>query len=141
MLKKVLILINCLYLLYPSITYGRCEQSVKLLQRGEPAPCNGYLFSPEKNQELFIINEEHKLYKKEIEIKDLMINNLNNNIKLQDDISKKSKEQAELWEKRAKESTQQLFETQQSRGTRDFMFILLGVGLTVFAGWAVGQAN
>ena len=140
-LKKIIIVINCLVLFSSQICYSVCEKPVKLLNQGDSAPCTGYLFSPDKNRELFIINEEHKIFKKQLEIKDLMINNLDKNIKLHEEILDKSRKQTDIWETKAKESTEQLFKVQESQGKRDFMFILLGVGLTVFAGWAVGQAK
>lgn len=141
MLKKLIVIINCFVLFYSPIAYTACQKPVELLNKGNAAPCTGYLFSPDKNKELFKINEEHKIYKQQLEMKDLLINNLYYDIKKHNEAFEKSREQTEVWEKRANETTDKLFKTQESRGTRDFMFILMGVGMTVLAGWAIGQAK
>jgi len=47
-------------------------------------------------------------------------------------------EKSELWRARAEDSTKKLVETESNRGLRDALFLILGIGLTVGAGAAVG---
>ena len=79
--------------------------------------------------------------KQEIELKDLKLNLLSKDIKDTEFIIKKEQEQAELWRKRAEESTLLLTKKQDSQGLRDWGMVLLGVLITVGAGYAVGQAS
>lgn len=79
--------------------------------------------------------------KQEIELKDLKIKLLATDIKDTEFIIKKEQEQAELWRKRAEESTLLLTKKQDSQGLRDWGMVLLGVLITVGAGYAVGQAS
>lgn len=118
-----------------------CSKPVTLLNEGTPAPCKGFLFSPEKESEVRLMNEDSKLMKQEIELKDLKLNLLSKDIKDTEFIIKKEQEQAELWRKRAEESTLLLTKKQDSQGLRDWGMVLLGVLITVGAGYAVGQAS
>ena len=79
--------------------------------------------------------------KQEIELKDLKIKLLATDIKDTEFIIKKEQEQAELWRKRAEESTLLLTKKQDNQGLRDWGMVLLGVLITVGAGYAVGQAS
>lgn len=48
-------------LIIAQIGYASCPKNVVYLKQKEPAPCTGFLFSPEKEQELRLHNEERKL--------------------------------------------------------------------------------
>lgn len=118
-----------------------CGKPVTLLNEGTPAPCRGFLFSPAKESEVRLLNEDAKLVKQEVELKDLQIKLLSKDIKDTEFIIMKEREQAELWRKRAEESTLLLTKKQDNQGLRDWGMLLLGVVITVGAGYAVGQAS
>lgn len=136
MLKK-LILISSLI----SAQVYACPGPVTPLQKGEQAPCFGYLFSPEKELQLRIRNEEYKLLLEQSKLylnqKDLLIKEL----EITEKIADKERQKAELWRNLAEKTTAKYIESQDSKGARDWIMLLTGVGLTVAAGWAVGQAN
>jgi hypothetical protein len=113
---------------------------VTVLNKAEKAPCRGYLFSPEKEKEVYIKIEENKLLKKEIELKDLKIEFFLTDVKDVEAISKREAEKAELWRVRAEDSTKKLVESESKRGMRDILFLILGIGLTLGAGVAMGAA-
>jgi hypothetical protein len=119
---------------------GECQKPVTLLEEGASAPCRGYLFTPPKELEVRIQNEENKLLNKEIEFKDLKIDKLNKSLLESDKIIELEQQKAELWRARAEDSTRKLVESEDGRGRRDFWMVVLGVALTVGAGYAVGQA-
>lgn len=81
------------------------------------------------------------MVKQEVELKDLQIKLLSKDIKDTEFIIQKEREQAELWRKRAEESTLLLTKKQDNQGLRDWGMLLLGVVITVGAGYAVGQAS
>ncbi len=81
------------------------------------------------------------MVKQEVDLKDLQIKLLSKDIKDTEFIIMKEREQAELWRKRAEESTLLLTKKQDSQGLRDWGMLLLGVVITVGAGYAVGQAS
>lgn len=138
-MKQVLSLLLATSLALPA--QAECNKPVTLLNEGTPAPCRGFLFTPEKESEVRLMNEDNKLMKQEIELKDLKIKYLTQDIKDTEFIINKEQQQAELWRKRAEESTLLLTQKQDTQGRRDWIMLLLGVAITVGAGYAVGQAS
>jgi len=55
------------------ISSAVCEKPVTYLKEKEKTPCTGYLFSPEKEQELRLINERQKLLLDVVDTQDLLI--------------------------------------------------------------------
>lgn len=55
------------------ISSAVCDKPVAYLQKQEKAPCTGYLFSPEKEQELRLTNERQKLLLEIVDTQDLLI--------------------------------------------------------------------
>jgi len=104
-----------------------CQQPVKYLEQGSQAPCSGYLFSPEKEAELRLMSENEVLKDKKMKL-------LEDQIILSESIIVKERERSELWRNAAEESTKKLVNT-------NYYMVLLGVGLTVLAGWSIGQAG
>ena len=138
-MKKVLSLLLTISLATP--VYAECNKQVTLLNEGTPAPCRGYLFTPEKEAEVRLMNEDFKLTQQELQLKDKKIELLVKDIKDTEFIIKREQEQAELWRKMAEDSTLKLIKTDENRGRRDWLMMLLGVAVTVGAGYAVGQAS
>lgn len=132
-----LILVSCIM---TGPVLAQCPKPVIHLEKGEQAPCSGYLFSPQKELELRIKNEEYKvlleqskiyiqqteLYRKELEVTEQIIN--------------KEQAKTEVWRKAAEDSTARYIKLEEARTTRDWIFLVSGIGLTVLSGWAIGQA-
>lgn len=110
------------------------------LVTGDPAPCSGYLFTPEKELELRTKNEDYKLLQQQVTIyiqqKELYKQQLEDQSKIAD----KEAQKAELWRKSAEDSTKKYMEAEQNRTLRDGAFLVSGILLTVLAGWSLGQA-
>lgn len=138
-MKKLLALIIALSLPINSFA-AECQVPVKLLEEGSPAPCRGYLFSPEKELDVRIKVKDYSLLKQENEVLNQMIERLNKKNSESEKIIDLEIQKTELWKTRAEDITLKYVSVEENRGKRDFMFILMGVGLTVLAGWAVGQA-
>lgn len=139
-MKKLLSLLLATCLALPAQA-TECSKPVTLLNEGTPAPCKGFLFSPEKESEIRLLNTDYNLMKQELELKDVKIKLLTQDIKDTEFIIKREQDQSELWRKRAEESTLLLTKKEDSQGRRDWFMLLLGVVITVGAGYAVGQAS
>lgn len=137
MLKKSVIILTLFA--YSTSVFADCKPVTPLAQ-GEQAPCTGFLFSPAKERELRLLNEEYQallessklyiqqrdLYKKEVEQTEVIVD--------------KERQKAELWRKIAEDTTLKYTEVEANRGRRDWLFLIGGVVLTIGAGYAIGQA-
>lgn len=139
MFAKSLIL-TLIVLLIAGPGYSQAEQPVKTLKKGETSPWDGFLFSPEKEQEVRLKLEYYKLIQVELELHKEQKELFRQELGLSKQIVEKEQQKAEAWRKLAETSTLELSKMQEARGTRDWLFVVSGVILTVGAGWAIGQA-
>lgn len=126
---------------YGQLAYAACDKPVTYLLNGTPAPCDGYLFTPDKERELRLLDQENKYLKQESEIKDKMILNYKTQTETLEEIAEKERKKSELWQDRAEKITEKYVAEENNRGFRDWLFLIGGVVLTVGAGYAVGQAS
>ena len=140
MFRKIIASILCSLLIHAQVSLG-CDKPVTYVEEGKPAPCTGYIFSPEKEQEVRVMVQENKLQKEEIILKTKKIDLLLDSNKYLEEIAIKEQQKAELWRNRAEDSTEKLVSAKSNRGTRDWLFLVGGVLLTVGAGIAIGQAS
>lgn len=118
-----------------------CPKPVITLQLGQQAPCKGFLFSPEKEQELRLLKEDHKILElKEETYLDLLTTHKENE-KYLTTINDKERKKAKLWRTTAEEVTLKYVNIEDGRGTRDIVFLGSGVLLTVLAAWSMGQIS
>jgi len=59
--NTITIIISIIFL--SSTTLAECTKAVTYLKDGTPSPCNGYLFTPEKEASIYRELEQGKLYK------------------------------------------------------------------------------
>lgn len=127
--------------LFSTQVQAQCEKPVTPLQKGEQAPCEGFLFSPEKELQLRKQNEEYKLLMEQTKLHIQQIELYKLQLETTATLIEKEQQKAELWRKAAEESTLKLVSSNEHKQSRDLLFILAGVGLTVAAGYAVGQVS
>lgn len=139
-MNKLLCLVLASSLAFPLNSYANCPKPVTLLEEGSPTPCKGFLFSPQEERKLYLLKEDYKLLQEEVVIKDKLILNLKRDLNDVEFIIIKEREKAELWRNAAETSSLKMIEATEGQGKRDIWMILLGVGLTVGAGYAIGQA-
>jgi hypothetical protein len=138
-MKKLLALIIALSL--PMNSYAaECSAPVRLLEEGSPAQCRGYLFSPEKELQVRMMTKDYDLLQKEVTSLNGIVERLQKKDQESDKILELEAQKTELWKARAEDITLKYVSVEENRGKRDFLFILMGVGLTVLSAWAVGQA-
>lgn len=118
---------------------GTCAQPVFHLLPNQAAPCEGYLFSPEKEKELRLMNEDYTFVKQELDLREKQVDKLQQSVTLLEQVNEKEQEKSELWRAKAEDSTKKYMESEDGRGRRDLIFLLGGVVLTCAAAWAVGQ--
>lgn len=111
------------------------------IQVGETAPCPGYIFSPAKELELRQEHEDYKFSQEQIKLYLQQKEVYKQQLEASDKIAEKEAQKAEIWRKAAEDSTAKYVQLEDARTTRDWLFILAGIGLTVGAGWAMGQAS
>ena len=111
------------------------------IKAGEVAPCTGFIFTPEKEQQLRQMNEDYKFSQEQIKIYLQQKELLKQQLEASDKIVEKEAQKAELWRKAAEDSTTKLMQQEEHRTTRDWIFLVSGIVLTVAAGYAVGQAS
>jgi len=104
------------------------------LKKGEPAPYDGYLFTIDQEQKLRTDLIELKYLKQQIQLKDNLILNYQDQIKFHIEIEERYKT---AWE----ETENSLLKTTKALNRNRFFYLLLGIGLTVGAGFALGAAN
>lgn len=119
---------------------GGCSQPVFHLLPNQGAPCEGYLFSPEKEKELRLMNEDYTFLKQELDLREKQVDKLQKSVTLLEEVNDKEQQKAELWRAKAEDSTKKYMESEDGRGRRDLLFLIGGVVLTCAAGWAIGQA-
>lgn len=117
-----------------------CVVPVKTLEEGSPSPCKGFLFSPAKELEVRLMKKDYELYKLEVETTNAIIDRYKKKEYEFEKIVELESKKTELWKTRAEDITLKYVTIEENRGRRDFMFVLTGIGLTVLAGYAIGQA-
>lgn len=117
-----------------------CSVPVKLLEEGSPAPCKGFLFSPDKELEVRLMKKDYELVKLEVETTNAIIDRYKKKEYEFAKVIELETQKADLWKARAEDITSKYVTLEDNRGRRDFMFVLAGIGLTVLAGYAIGQA-
>jgi hypothetical protein len=124
MIKNLLISLLVNAIICESVFAG-CSQPVFHLQPNQPAPCEGYLFSVEKEKELRLLSEDYKILKDKFDA--------------QQYLTEIYKTQTSLWKEIS--DNQKYLDAQERSSNRDLWFLLGGVVLTVAAGFAVGAAS
>ena len=136
MVKRLIILLLSLSITFPA---WACDKPVLRLLKNEKAPCEGFLFSPEKELELRLLDTEHKFLLKAGQVKNNLIEFYKTNEETTYEIIEKERQKSEVWRNVAEKNTLELVKTQESRGQRDWLFFVGGILCIVAAGWSLGQ--
>lgn len=118
-----------------------CPKPVQYVLENEKVNCTGYLFSPAKEAEMRLRNEDYKTLLEQTKIYLEQIDNLKHQVVTTEKIAEKEKQKAELWRSSAEQTTEKLISLQDRTTVRDYVFLVSGVGLTVLAAWGLGQIN
>jgi len=119
---------------------AECTIPVKSIEEGTPAQCKGFLFSPAKELEVRLLLKDRQLLELELNTTNAIIARYKNKDLEFEKIIALESQKTELWKTRAEDITLKYVAVEDKHGSRDFLFILAGIGLTVLAGWSLGQA-
>lgn len=139
-MKQLLVILLALSITINSFA-TECTIPVKLLEEGSQAPCRGYLFSVDKELQVRIMTRDYSLLKDEITSLNTIVDRLQKKDSISNDILQLEMQKTELWKTRAEDITGKYVAVEENRGRRDFLFVLMGIGLTVLAGWSLGQVS
>lgn len=137
-MKKLLSLLLAVSLAYSSTTQAVCSKPVTLLDQGAPAPCKGFLFSPEEEQRMYLLDQNSKLMQQQLDLQSKWIDSSKKTIDDFNVIVDRERQQSELWRNAAIDATQKLTKEENGRSTRDFLMVVLGVVMTLGSGFAIG---
>lgn len=105
---------------------------VKYLEKGSPAPCTGYLFTPEKEKEVRLKVVELE-YEKELNI------SKSKQIELYKQELQFSDERLKLWNTEALSLNKELVKRQNNDFLKSALFFLLGAAVTTGITYAVNK--
>lgn len=120
---------------------GGCLQPVYHLNPGQPAECEGYLFSPEMEQRLRLMDANYPLMEDQVDLQKKQLDLYKQEVVDYQMAIDKQKQDITLWQTQATDSTQKYINMEERQGWRDYLFLGLGVLLTVSAAWATGQSQ
>jgi hypothetical protein len=118
-----------------------CSKNVAYLEEGKTAPCTGYLFSPDQELKVRLLDDQNLFLTDQAKFKDKQLQLYINQAKLSDDLYQKEQQKSVMWRTTAEDATEKLVKADSNRGWRDFAMILVGIGLTCLGAWAVGQVK
>ena len=107
-----------------------CAQPVTLLDVNQASPCRGWLFSPEKEVELYKEDQSYKLLQQQDLIKDNQISLYKDQITNLQSALDASQKQSEVWQNKAIDYNQKYSSIESDTTKRDVLFYAAGI-LTV----------
>jgi len=127
-LMKNLLIITMLLIFNGSFA---CDP-VKFVEKGNPAPCSGYLFTPEKEREI-------RLQLVELEFEKQLVISKDRQIELHKQENKLITERYDLWRVEAKELSSDLSKERNNNFWRNTLYFALGMIITTGVTYAVNQ--
>jgi len=118
-----------------------CDKSVTSLGQGDPAPCDGYLFSPEAESKARESQYTLKYTKNRLVSQEKLTDLYKRKYELLITLADKENLKAEVWRKEAERSTTALIKITTTTNYKDWVLFAGGVLTTVAAGYAIGQAG
>lgn len=109
-------------LLIPAVSFGQ----VKYIEKDTPAPYTGFLFTPEKEQQIRLTLIEHDFLKLELEV--------------YKDTNKLLQERANLWQKQSTELANELVKKERLTFWQNTLYFGLGAILTGVLAVGVSRA-
>lgn len=118
-----------------------CQKPVISLFEYQPAPCTGYLFSPEKEKEVRLMNEDYKLATEEIELLDKQVALYKSQQASLESIIASEKQRADLWETKANDYATKFIKERDKSDLSNILYFSLGIVTTILISWSVGQIH
>jgi hypothetical protein len=117
-----------------------CPAPVSVLNEGDKAPCYGFLFSPAKEKELRLLNDDYILLQQKLDLTIKEMQLYKDSLAATNTILKAEQDKSTIWQQSA-EKYSNLYTTQQdNRSNRDLICVALGIIITIAAAYGMGQA-
>lgn len=133
------ILASILIALLPLQTLAECVKPVQYLQSGDRATCTGYLFSPAKELELRIKNEEYKLLTEQTRLYIQQLEFYKKELEVNDKLIKKQEEKTELWRTATETYSDKYLQLKEKQQSQEYYFFGAGVLATLLTTLSVAQ--
>lgn len=118
-----------------------CQAPVTVIQSGQASPCDGFIFSKQKEAEVRykiidydLLTEQSKLYLQQKELYQKALED-------SEQISDKETQKSELWRQNAEKATQKLTEQHDSSYTRDLVAFGLGLLTSIATVYALHNVS
>lgn len=130
-MKKLLIVILSWGLISPPALGDDCASPVVPISKGAVASCTGFLFSPSKEQQVRLVNDDYDFMKQQVDILSKQKAFTQGQVDdLQSAVDSQKKE-INLWRTDDINNSQKLIKAEEGRGTRDALFLGGGVLITL----------
>lgn len=118
-----------------------CIQPVTAVKKGDASPCDGYLFSKEKEAEVKQKVQDGELANQQVEIQAKQLMLYKDQTELYQGIAKKREEESELWRTKAIETTKEYTKSQTSDKLENIALfgggVVVGIGIAYLASMIV----
>lgn len=138
-MKKLLSLLLILCIATPLEVVAACKQPVTLLEETTPAPCRGFLFSPDKAKEVTNLSEQLEFANETIKMREHQVELLKKDVADVESIIDKERKKSDLWKVTAEDTTMKLIHVNDNQGKRDGLVFAGGFLAAMLAVWAAGQ--
>jgi hypothetical protein len=127
------ILLVCLFGIFQTAHADSCDKAVVLLKKGEPAPCEGFLFSPDAEKKASQAVDDAKYYKDLSELLHSRNDLLQKQLAIND-------ERLMLYMKTTEELAQEVVRKQHEDFWQKAAYFGLGIAVTGLSIYAAAQA-
>lgn len=127
-MKLFIVSLLCWSLIVPPIMAADvCAQPVQPLNMGQSAPCTGFLFSPAKEKQVRLINDDYSFTKQEVDVLSKQKVFLQSQLNDLQGVVNDQKKEINIWRLDDINNSQKLVKVEEGRGTRDALFFGGGV--------------
>lgn len=141
-MKVLLVAILSFMIIFPSHLWATaCQQPVQYTLEGQAAQCTGYLFSPDQESKMEIINQQYQLLQEQLQVMQGMIDLYKQNNDKLTDIAKAEEDKANLWRISAENSTTKLIKKENSSQYRDAAFFIAGILTSIAVAYTIRHAG
>jgi len=118
---------------------AECPKPVQYYDKGQSVNCSGYLFSPEKELQLRLRNEEYKLLVEQTKLYIQQLEFYKKEVEALEKISKKQEEKVELWKTSSETNLNKYLELKEKEQQQEYIIFIAGIGTTLLTALSISQ--
>ena len=120
-------------------SFAQCPKPVQYVEKGNTVNCTGFLFSPEKELELRIKNEEYKLLMEQTNLYIQQLEFYKKEVETREKIIKIQEDKVELWKNSADNYSTKYLELKDKQQREEYYLFASGIGVTLMTALALSQ--